>query len=115
MKRISIIEAMLTQRRERHRGIGDNNPPEDFPTTDQDVEEIEKLINLLKEQFPKSGTLPAEVSAQTSRVSELSDKFFDNLAEKAGSELGKKLPDIGFWYGLYTAVKGLVRAVWSFL
>ena len=112
-RRITIIEAMLAQRRERHRGIGDNNPPQDFPTADSDIDEIEKLITLLKEQSPKSGVLPAVTSTQTSRVSELSDKFFDKLTEQAGSELGKKLPDIGFWYGLYTAVRDLVRTVWS--
>ena len=115
IKRISIIEAMLAQRRERRGGIGDNNPPEDFPTTDEDVEEIKKLIDLLKEPSPEAGALPAELAVQTSRVSELSDKFFDSLANQAGSELGKKVTDIGFWYGLYCAVKELVRVARSLL
>jgi hypothetical protein len=68
--RVSIIEAMLAEYREKQPGIGHNKPPDNLPTDAEDVEEIEKLIDLLKEAPPKPG------AEQTDRVRELSDKIF---------------------------------------
>jgi hypothetical protein len=115
MRRLSILEAVLAERPKRPPGLGHNNPPEGVPTSDEDVAEIERFIDLLKQQPAKSSALPPEIAAQTDKVDKLSKRFFDKCAESAGSELGKKIVNLPFWCGLYSAVRDVVHLVGGWL
>jgi len=105
---VAILEEIIEQ---RPPGIGHNKPPSELPQTAEDIDEIIALIKLLKEQPtlpPKPLTIIVE---KNSRVRELTDKFFDKLAESAGTAVGKNIGNLPFWYGLYSAARLVVDAV----
>jgi hypothetical protein len=116
MARVAVLEAALQELRSPGpAGIGHNRPPPDepafVPVSSSDLDEIDHLISLLKEQPPLPTAVPAQVVAQSrvvgqigAKIGELADIFAKEAVKAAGHEIGKRLVQIPFWLGVAAGI-----------
>jgi hypothetical protein len=103
-------------------GPGHNRGPELGPLSDEDINDVEELVSLLKEQSP----VPPQETRWLIEQSEKANKVLDKLkqyldafalefSKNAGGELGKELVRIlarvPFWVALYHAISRVTEAL----
>jgi hypothetical protein len=116
MARVAVLEVALQQLRSPSGiGIGHNRPPADEPVTSDDVDQIDQLITLLKEQPPVPALRPVQVVAQSrvvakigAKIVDLADTFVTAAVKSAGDEFGKRLIQ---WLALLAAIQGVTSAL----
>jgi hypothetical protein len=124
MARVAVLEIALQELRtpDRVGMMGHNRPPPDdpvfTPVTSNDLDEIDRLITLLKEQPPVPAVVPPQLIAQNSvvsniaaKVNKLADAFAIEAAKAAGQESGRRLVQVPFWLGVIGAIHGVVTAL----
>jgi hypothetical protein len=124
MGRVAVLEAAVQQLRSPvfEVGPGHNQPPPDepafVPVTPNDLDEIDRLIALLKEQPPVPPTVPVQLAAQSrvvarigAKISNLADIFAKEAVKSAGHEVGKRLVQIPFWWGILYAINEVTSAL----
>ncbi len=125
--RVAVLEAALMHYREAPPGIGHNRAPTDTPedigpVSEAELNEVQQLIELLKEQPSNPTALPAEIIARTERVhlvgkklAEYGDQFATEMFKSAGKEAGKRLVQSPFWLSLSAAIYGVSAVVGPWL
>jgi hypothetical protein len=123
MARVAVLEVAVQELRTPSGvGIGHNRPPPDepafVPITSDDLDEIERLITLLREQPPIPRAVPSQIIAQSrvvtkigAKIGELADNFAIEAAKSAGQEFGKRLVQVPFWLGILGAIQGVTSAL----
>ena len=121
--RVAVLEVAVQELRTPSGvGIGHNRPPPDepalVPITSDDLDEIDQLITLLKEQPPVPAAVPPQLIAQSrvvskigAKISELADAFAKEAVKSAGQEFGKRLVQVPFWLGILGAIQGVTSAL----
>jgi hypothetical protein len=104
-------------------GVGHNRGPSDFePASADELAEIDRLISLLNEQTPDAVINQEQLTEAQQKTSIIAEKireyldvFMKKLAESAGTEVGKILPKIPLWYGLYATLNLVSEAAVAWL
>ncbi|WBL82287.1 DUF2513 domain-containing protein [Bradyrhizobium xenonodulans] len=121
--RVAVLEAIVEElRRPAGIGIGHNQPPPDAhvfaPVTADDLDEIDHLIVLLKEQPPAPTTVSPQLIEQSrvvskigTKIAELADIYAKEVVKSAGQETGKRLVQLPFWLGVSSAIAGVASAL----
>jgi hypothetical protein len=121
--RVAVLEVAVQELRiPSGIGIGHNRPPPDeaifVPLTSDDLDEIELLITLLKEQPPVPPAVPQQLIVQNRvvtkigvKILELADSFSKEAVKSAGQEFGKRLAQVPFWLGILGAIQGVTSAL----
>jgi len=119
LRRIASLEEALRKLSPRHRGIGDNNPPEPIGPEglgNADRRAVLDAIAVLKVQPPEPTETPTKAleaakllrkiarrlriaaSSAGKYVGRQADTFVSEAAKSAGSELGKRAIQSPFWW-----------------
>jgi hypothetical protein len=120
MGRVALLEATLapalaapTSAGGQEIGIGHNRPPVDSgPASMDELLEINRFVDLLKEQSPTPPSDPSPILAlerSTSKTAAKIKEYLDNFGSEAfkgagkafGEEIGKRLAQAPFWIALY--------------
>jgi hypothetical protein len=120
--RVAALEVVRRSIYQVAPGLGHNRGPNDFePASADDLAEIDRFIDLLKQQTPTTVKKRQEVVEAAQKTSKIAEKikeyldiFFKDLSKSLGTEVGKQLARAPLWYGLYAALNlvGEAAAHW---
>lgn len=115
------LRSALAQPNRRQPGIGHNQGPEFSPVPIADLDDIDKLIALLKESGPAPPPDPAPLIEQNAKVAALGDRINHGLidlgkeiAKGAAREMGKELL-ASHWAAVYGWIKAAGGALLTWL
>jgi hypothetical protein len=136
LSRIAVLERMMAELRgPQQPGIGHNNPPETIEGVsfgDDDHQAVDQAILLLKAQAPVP-TAPAEARNAAAILQAIGERLWAHLAraggyaakqadvfiteavKAAGTEAGKRLVQMPFWWALASSLLALAASVNSWL
>ena len=123
--RVTLLEASLTQLRSElapahdgEIGIGHNQGPDFGAITAEELDGVDDLIALLKEQAPVPPADKAqliETSLKVSKISEKIKQYLDGFAAEAfkgaGGEIGKRLTQAPFWMAVVYGIGRVTEAL----
>jgi hypothetical protein len=122
---VALLESSLAQLRtelaaaNRTVGIGHNQGPPFAPVPLEELDEIDNLIALLKEQGPQPPSDPAPLIAQNAKVTSMAERISQSsidlgkeMAKGGAREIGKELVA---WLAVGTLIKSVGAALLSFL
>jgi hypothetical protein len=124
--RVALLEASLSQLRrevnastpDREIGPGHNRGPDFTPVPIEELDDVDNLIALLKEQSPVPPADPIELTNLSQKASRVSDKikqyldeFASEVAKKAGGEFGKRLAQAPIWIAVYHGINQVTEAL----
>jgi hypothetical protein len=128
---VALLEIALNQLRrqvearshEREIGPGHNQGPNLDPVSAQELDDVEELVKLLKDQPPIP---PPQVhehlrerSAKATKVADKIGEYLDELGKefvkKAGGELGKRVVQAPFWTAVAYAISRVAGALIEWL
>ena len=124
LARVAVLEVAVQELRKP--GIGHNKPPADensfLPVTSDDLDEIDRLVDLLKNQPSVPAAVPPQLTTQIrvvtqigSKIAELADIYAKEAVKAAGQETGKRLVQLPFWLGIGGAISGVALALQAWL
>ncbi|MFB6419895.1 hypothetical protein [Bradyrhizobium tunisiense] len=127
LARVAVLEIAVQElRKPTGVGIGHNKPPADednfAPVTSDDLDEIDQLISLLKEQPPAPAILPPQIIEQSrvvakigAKIAQLADIYAQETTKAAGQETGKRLVQLPFWLGVSSTIAGVAAALQAWI